>query len=71
MEIHMDDRATFLERAFALAEDGTTLSIPHLRHRLVAEGFSNIEMNQLRGPELNKQISAKIASAKAAKSPHA
>jgi hypothetical protein len=67
----MDNRPTFLERAFALAEDGTVLSMYDLRRRLSEEGFSITEMNQLQGRSLSKQISAKIASARATKSRHA
>jgi hypothetical protein len=67
----MDNSPTVLERAFALAEDGTAQSMTHLRACLSGEGFSNTDLLQLQGRALAKQISGKIASAKAAKSPHA
>jgi hypothetical protein len=64
----MDNRPTVLERAFALAEDGTALSLVHLRYRLAQEGFSTADLLQLQGRTLTKQIQGKIASARAAKS---
>jgi len=67
----MDNSPTVLERAFALAEDGTAQSMVHLRACLTEEGFSNIDLLQLQGRVLIKQILGKIASAKTAKSPHA
>ena len=62
---------TVLERAFALAEGGTALSMVHLRRCLSKEGFSHAELQQLQGRVMSKQILGKIASAKAAITPHA
>jgi hypothetical protein len=57
----MDERTTALERAFQLAKSGTCVSVPDLRKRLKAEGYS---VNQVTGRTLNKQLVALIQSAR-------
>jgi len=57
----MDEKPTTLERAFQLAKSGTCVSVPDLRKQLKAEGYS---INQVTGPNLNKQLVALIQSAR-------
>jgi hypothetical protein len=59
----MDEKATALERAFQLAKSGTCVSVPDLRKKLKAEGYST---NQITGPTLNKQLLALIHLARQA-----
>jgi hypothetical protein len=62
----MDAKPTALERAFQLAKSGICASIPDLRRRLKAEGYS---ANQVTGPTLNKQLVALIQSARQQENP--
>ncbi len=56
-----------MERAFALAENGTALTMDDLHQFLGREGFSAAEMRQLHGRVMQKQLLARMAVAKAAK----
>ena len=67
----MSSGARVLERAFALAEDGTAHSMADIRHYLAEEGFSHDQLRQLDGRVLLEQLMGKIASAKAGKFPRA
>jgi hypothetical protein len=51
----MVDRATLLERAFALAREGATLL--EIRNKLGTEDYKNVDY-QLQGLELKRQLRA-------------
>lgn len=55
-----------LERAFALAEDGRSISIYDLYKILRKEGYSDAELVQLHGQVLSRQLRQKMMAAKAA-----
>jgi hypothetical protein len=55
-----------LERAFALAEDGRSISIYRLYHILRKEGHSDAELIQLQGRVLSHQLRRKMVAARAA-----
>lgn len=56
----MDGRPTTLERAFALAEAGQSLSI--IRDTLSREGYDQSHLNS---PTIRKQLAARASAAKA------
>jgi hypothetical protein len=59
----MDDRPTYLERAFALARSGPCESMNTIRDQLAAEGYS--EAGQLYGRTIRNQLAKLIAARKA------
>ncbi len=56
----MDDRPTFMERAFALAESGQCESMVSIRKQMKAEGYA--EMGQLSGASVRGQLIKLIAA---------
>jgi hypothetical protein len=56
----MDRSVTALERAFQLARDGTCGSVPLIKKRLKAEGYST---GQISGMALSRQLNALIKMA--------
>jgi hypothetical protein len=52
----------FLERAFALAANGSVRNLKELLLMLGREGYTYAQLSQIRGA-LGKQLSAKIAAA--------
>ena len=57
----MDRTVTALERAFQLARDGTYASVPLLKKRLKAEGYST---DQISGQALSRLLKALIKAAR-------
>lgn len=53
----------FLERAFALAENGNVRTIHGIRGTLLGEGYSKRELAQLSGWVLSRQLRARIVDA--------
>jgi hypothetical protein len=56
----MDHRMAPLERAFQLAKSGSCSSVPEIKKRLLAEGYSAA---QVTGRVLSKQLEALIKAA--------
>ena len=59
----MLDRPTYVERAFALAENGSCETLNAIRKQLKAEGYS--EAGQLSGQSIRYQLMRIIAARKA------
>jgi hypothetical protein len=55
-----------LERAFELAADGRSISIYDLYKILRKEGYSDVELVQLQGRVLSRQLRQKMVEARAA-----
>jgi hypothetical protein len=58
----MNDRPTYMERAFALAESGTCESLLTIRKQLKAEGYT--EAGHLSGSSVRNQLTRMIAARK-------
>jgi hypothetical protein len=61
----MDDRPTCLERAFALASDGSCGTLMGIRQRLKQEGY--VEAGQLSGGHVRNQLIKLLAASRAAR----
>jgi len=61
----MDDRPTCLERAFALARDGTCDSMLGIRQQLKREGYA--ETGQLSGGAIRAQLIKLLAASRTAR----
>jgi len=53
----------FLERAFALADSGNARTVADLRNALIVEGYSRLDIAQLAGHALSRQLQARIKAA--------
>ena len=52
-----------LEEAFAYAESGKALSISDIRAHLAGKGYTQVEVSQLSGHSLSKQLMDRIRTA--------
>ncbi len=59
----MDDRPTYTERAFALAQSGECESMKGIRQQLKAEGYT--DSGQLHGGSIRNQLIKLIAASRA------
>jgi hypothetical protein len=55
------ERSSIVERAFELAREGNCASIEHIRRRLSAELYSNVD-SHLSAPALRKQLAELLRS---------
>jgi hypothetical protein len=67
----MIKKPTILERAFVIAGSGTARSLDEVKGRLLQEGFSDDELQQLNGLIVLRQLTGHIASAGANTTAHA
>ena len=64
-----NEQATLIERAFALAASGRFRTVGEIRAQLHVEGVSHIELTELSGLTIRRQLRAALNEARKGRAP--